>query len=294
MSESEEEDYMSEAVLNGIQDVRPGVSKNRQHRRELDLYSRAEASHERMKAQPTRAELEKRKRDEALAKPIGEESKGFALLAKMGYKPGMTLGKQPEARIEPLELQFKADRGGLGHAAEEEGFTKERIEQHMKQMKEKADQQHILLEEYRKRKRTNVDVKQVVGDILKMKKACQELDVQKGLELPTVSWHWPIYKDRTGEINQKPTSMKRRYMNPVADDEDDDLEVKYIYANGKEAAADQRLEELDEDELSDRLFSLTLYLRETHLYCHWCGAKFESDTELKEQCAGDTREAHDE
>uniref|UniRef100_A0A914Z1Z9 G patch domain-containing protein 11 n=1 Tax=Panagrolaimus superbus TaxID=310955 RepID=A0A914Z1Z9_9BILA len=293
MSDSEE-DYMSEAVLNGLQDVRPGVSKNRHHRRELDLYSRAEASHDRMKAQPTRAELEKRKRDEALAKPIGEESKGFALLAKMGYKPGMSLGKQPEARIEPLELQFKADRGGLGHAAEEEGFTKERIEMHMKEMKEKADQQHILLEEYRKRKRTNVDVRQVIGDILKMRKACQELDVQNGLDLPTVSWHWPIYKDRTGEIHQEPTSSKRRFIKPMPDEKDDDVEIKYIYANGKEATADEKLDELDEDELSDRLFSLTMYLRETHLYCHFCGAKYETVEELKEQCAGDSREAHDE
>ena len=155
-----------------------GVSKNRHHRRELDLYSRAEASHERMKAKPTRAELEKQKRDEALAKPIGEESKGFALLAKMGYKPGMTLGKQADARKDPLEIQFKAGRGGLGHAAEEEESSKELVKMHMTQMKNQADQQHVLLEEYRKRKRTTVDVKQVIGDILKMRKACQELDVQ--------------------------------------------------------------------------------------------------------------------
>ena len=107
-----------------------------------------------------------------------------------------------------------------------------------------------------------------------------------------MSWHWPIYKDRTGEIHQEPALVKRRFTKPTS--EEDEEEAKFMYANGKEALRDDKLDELDEDELSNRLASLTLYLRDTHLYCHWCGAKFESSDELIEQCAGPTREAHDE
>ena len=38
--------------------------------------------------------LEKEKREEGLSKTIGAENKGFAMLQKMGFKPGMTLGKK--------------------------------------------------------------------------------------------------------------------------------------------------------------------------------------------------------
>ena len=37
--------------------------------------------------------LEKEHREEGLNKTIGTENKGFSLLSKMGYKPGMALGK---------------------------------------------------------------------------------------------------------------------------------------------------------------------------------------------------------
>ena len=37
--------------------------------------------------------LEAEKREEGLNSAIGAENKGFALLSKMGYKPGMALGK---------------------------------------------------------------------------------------------------------------------------------------------------------------------------------------------------------
>lgn len=51
---------------------------------------------ERLRHMPKRAELEKELRESALSTPICEDSKGFALLAKMGYKPGMSLGKKKE------------------------------------------------------------------------------------------------------------------------------------------------------------------------------------------------------
>ena len=42
----------------------------------------------------SRKVLEVEKREEGLQKTIGAENKGFALLSKMGYKPGMGIGKE--------------------------------------------------------------------------------------------------------------------------------------------------------------------------------------------------------
>ena len=38
--------------------------------------------------------LEIEKREEGLSKTISSDNKGFAMLQKMGFKPGMTLGKK--------------------------------------------------------------------------------------------------------------------------------------------------------------------------------------------------------
>ena len=73
-----------------------GIARSQAHKRALGICARGESAAEAMRARPKKADLEKIRRDEALAKPVGEESKGFSLLSKMGYKPGMTLGKQKE------------------------------------------------------------------------------------------------------------------------------------------------------------------------------------------------------
>merc|ERR1719228_2974918 len=60
-------------------------------------------------------EIEEDKREEGLAQSIAQPSnKGFAMLAKMGYKAGSGLGKDNTGRVEPIAVTVKADRGGLG------------------------------------------------------------------------------------------------------------------------------------------------------------------------------------
>lgn len=185
-----------------------------------------------------------------------------------------------------MELNVKLGRGGIGVETEEREEQKVRVEAHLKKMKEVVEKQEELLVDYRKRKRATVDVKQVSGDLWKMRKACQELDVQTGLETPTVSWFWPIYKDRTGEIHEEPATFKKF--------KHEEKEIKYIYFNGKESEPEVRIEELEEEELTTRLGSIVEYLKTTHYYCHWCGSKFDNEKELSDQCPGTTREDHDE
>lgn len=313
MSDSDD-DYMSETLLGGIPDVRPGIARSHAHRRALGICERSESAAEAMKARPKKVNIEKERLEEGLSKPIGEESKGFALLSKMGFKPGMTLGKPKEGckflkylilmfhliyillvetRSAPLELNIKLNRTGIGHAAQEKEEQQIRIEGHIQKMKETVAKQEELLVDYRKRKRATVDVKQISGDMWKMRKACEQLDVQNGLESPTASWYWPIYKDKTGTLHKEPSSSKiRRRFHP--DEEEDDEDQKYVYSNGKEAPPEVKAEDLDDDDLTDRLNSLVEYLRITHHYCHWCGAKYDSVEELTSQCPGNSREFHDE
>lgn len=70
----------------------------------------------------TKADKEKdmfKSLEEGLKVPISEESKGFKMLQKMGYKPGSSIGREtndPSRRgiTVPIEVELKKGRGGLG------------------------------------------------------------------------------------------------------------------------------------------------------------------------------------
>ena len=62
----------------------------------------------------SKADLEIEKRDEGLQKSLDFTNKGFAMLAKMGYIAGESLGKSKSGRVEPIPIEVKNDRGGLG------------------------------------------------------------------------------------------------------------------------------------------------------------------------------------
>ncbi|TKR70552.1 hypothetical protein L596_022563 [Steinernema carpocapsae] len=299
-----DDDYMSEALLTSMNDVKPGVSKSREQRRQLTIHANREVARSQKPMKKT--ELEKAKRDEVLAKPISAESKGFALLAKMGYKPGMRLGVQKEGQTngldEPLPIELKTGRTGLGHEAEAKKQQKERCEAHMKQMKERAAMHNVLVGDFRKRKRNQGEQKIVIGDIMKSRKACHELDTRNDLELPVEQWHWPIYRERkaaedplASTFRPTPQFPKRKDLPFSDEDEDhaDEDDATYVYANGKPAPREERLRELTADELDERLRSITEHLRNTHLYCVWCGHQYETDLDLTDQCPGVTRGDHE-
>jgi hypothetical protein len=130
MSDSDD-DYMNMP----IEDVKPGIATSREHKRQLKVYANADSA---FKQLPKHV-LETKRRQEALKQPLPETNKGFGLLAKMGYKPGMTIGKeQPTTSsapiAEPIDLKIKLSRTGLGHDAVQEEQQKDRCEAHMKRM----------------------------------------------------------------------------------------------------------------------------------------------------------------
>ena len=85
MSDSDD-DYMSDKFLfENVVDVKPGL---------ITRYAKKRLQANEPSQQKKRKVLESEARDEGLSKSIGQSNKGFALLAKMGYKEGMGLGKK--------------------------------------------------------------------------------------------------------------------------------------------------------------------------------------------------------
>lgn len=68
----------------------------------------------------------------------------------------------------------------------------------------------------------------------------------------------------------------------------------FTYFNGNMAPNDLNIDELPENEITEWLMELTIYLRAAHCYCVWCGAQYDSNEELENNCPGRTREEHED
>ena len=91
-----EEDYMSDAFLKGLEDVRPGLLTSSQKRKRM-----CDEKQEKSKALPKCKMIkmaESEAREQALSRPLSSSSKGYSLLQKMGYKEGSGLGKSGVVR----------------------------------------------------------------------------------------------------------------------------------------------------------------------------------------------------
>lgn len=87
MSDSDgNDDYMSDKFLSeSIIDIKPGL---------ITRYAKKRLQANEPLQQKKRKVLESEARDEGLSKSIAQNNMGFSLLAKMGYKEGMGLGKK--------------------------------------------------------------------------------------------------------------------------------------------------------------------------------------------------------
>ncbi|VDN06226.1 unnamed protein product [Thelazia callipaeda] len=269
----------------------PGIAKTRSQKRSLEMEAKQAKNIEYLQKIPKRSEIEKKMRDDALAQPVSENSKGFLLLTKMGYKPGMSLGVEKDNRSQgikvPLGLELKLNRTGLGHDAEEDRKRNQRMDRYQNAVLQRAKANTALINDFSVRKRRMAYLKQLQKDLCSSRKACQELDARKGLELPTNSHFWPIYEVKKEEILSLVAKKET--------EETEDIKEKvFTYFNGKMAPTDYAFEELlDEDVVVQWLNEITIYLRTSYFYCIWCGTQYDSENELLNNCPGNSRKDHE-
>nr|XP_057914311.1 G patch domain-containing protein 11 [Doryrhamphus excisus] len=255
----EEEDYMSDAFLSQIQDVKPGVSMVRRVKEAIKREEKHKDNNIKNR-QKTYKEQEKESREAALQSSITNQNKGFALLQKMGYKAGQGLGKEGAGRVDPIPLNIKTDRGGIGMEEAKKRKAEEELEQYRKKVQVKHQNETKSLEDFRSRVRTEREERKIEGDLRRSQRACEQLDSQKGITVPREEWYWP----------------------KVSAEEDVD-----------------GLQEEDEEEdiaelpAFDQLQSVTLYLRGIHFYCIWCGTTFNDEEDLSSNCPGETAADHE-
>lgn len=210
--------------------------------------------------------IEAERREEGLGTRLSAGNRGFDLLQKMGYKPGTSLGKEgrTDGRLEPVPIEIKSNRSGLGR---EELLRRKRIEVNqmklalqMRRHKKLAD----LNQDFMRHKRALVVDRQTKRDLYASQKACQELDQRMDLIEPAELWFWPPCPATQDEGKEDDESSDS------GEDEDD----------------------INKLEPSEQMEILTSYLRDTHFFCVWCGTVYEDETDLKDNCPGNTSDDH--
>nr|Q3UFS4.2 RecName: Full=G patch domain-containing protein 11; AltName: Full=Coiled-coil domain-containing protein 75 [Mus musculus] len=261
---TEEEDYMSDSFINVQEDVRPGVPMLRQIREARRKEEKQQQANLRNRQKSVKEE-ERERRDIGLKNALGCENKGFALLQKMGYKSGQALGKSGDGIVEPIPLNVKTGKSGIGHESSLKRKAEERLENYRRKIHMKNQNEAKAAEEFRMRLKSKQDEMRLEGDLRRSQRACQQLDAQKNIQVPREAWYWLRPEEETEEEEEE------------------------------EEKEEQDEDECPSEDLSvlEKLQILTGYLREEHLYCIWCGTAYEDKEDLSSNCPGPTSADHD-
>jgi Domain of unknown function (DUF4187)/G-patch domain len=273
----------------------------------------------------SKAELvaeEKSKREAALYNDaIDTNSKGFKMMAALGYKPGTALGAtrpseqsgQADTRLlEPVGLELKEGRSGIGADAEKKRKFREEVAAKEEDLKKRKIDEGEFRERQQKEREDNRTEGQMFG-AMKVCEGLEEQDETASEQSPTSKKHKKplssIHVLWRGLVKQRALQERDRRMRydlhqslsrrPTYDDPDEDRDDKI--AMGKKPELEEEDLELDlEDEeldafagldVADRLQKLVSYLREEWNYCFWC--KYRYPDASMEGCPGTTEEDHD-
>lgn len=278
---------------------------------------------ERSQNQKTKREREEeaeQAREAALNKAIDSTNRGFKMLAKMGFKQGEKLGKGEYGVAEPIKLQMKEGREGVGMESDKKRKLREAYEEHAKKAKvEKETEEEYFQAMAQERKN-----KRMEGQFIGAQKVAEKLDTEadedvgeddtpkqpavpaddrsKPLKSIPLIWRglvrFRLEKESEGLMRKALETRSSRlptYDDPDEDEDDqrglgkDDKSKMVVHEDLTEE--DTELEEFDALEPSEKLEKAVKYLRDKHNYCFWCKFKY-PDKEM-EGCPGITEEDHD-
>lgn len=261
------------------------------------------------------AEEEKAKRDAALSNPnINTTSKGFKMMAALGYKPGSALGKDvpisnngTDHRIrEPIGLDMKEDRGGIGADSEKKRKFREEIAKQIDSEK----RQKVDALDFRERQQREREEKRQEGQFYGAMKVAERLEEEDADTAPaakrTLSSYNILWRGLAKRRMLNDREKRMRYdmdqslsRLPTYDDPDEDKidrvaldrKAQLVEVDLELDNEDTELEEFEALPPAEKLTKLVLHLRDRWHYCFWC--KYRYENESMEGCPGSTEEDHD-
>ncbi|KEF60094.1 uncharacterized protein A1O9_04944 [Exophiala aquamarina CBS 119918] len=312
----DEDDYMNMSFEDTAPDKKNETLTQKKRRLAREAEQKA-----RPKSKAELAEEERKKRDGALNKnALDTNNKGYKMMTALGYKAGSALGAAREPAdgekdtrlLEPIGLDMKDSRSGIGADAEKKRKFREEVEAQQQVDKKRK----VEAGDFRERQQKEREEKRMEGQVWGAMKVCERLEEEeeaevdaargtpkrtKPLQCVNVLWRSLVKQRAINERDRRMRydlhqSLSRRadYNDPEEESEDQISFAKKADTEEVDIALDNGDEELDQFEaleVSEKLANLVAYLRERWYYCFWCKYRY-SDKEL-EGCPGATEEAHD-
>lgn len=320
----EDDDYMNMT----FEDPTPAKESSFQRAQRLKRESRARGV---VKSKAQLAEEEEAAREKALSTSMlddarAKKSKGFAMMAKMGFAGG-GLGKKTDdgeapGRTEPIMINKKDDRGGIGLDSDKKRKLREAAEERaIKTAKLDPD-------EYRERVRKEREEARLEKQFHAAQRLAESMDDEQSNHdaddktTPSESENKPskpppiagrplksipiLYRGlvRYREEKERDRRMRSDLEQSLSrlptyesdnEDEHDKMalgKVRTVYTTADDLdEEDEELDQFNALEIGERLRQLLVYLREKHQYCFWCKMAY-PDSEM-EGCPGLTEEEHD-
>lgn len=275
----EADDYMSMTITEPTGPLAKETYTQRRIRKQREAEARS-----RPKSKADLAAAADAARDDALSTALPNSSKGFQMMAKLGFKPGGALGASTNAnaRTEPLGIAVKEDRGGVGMENEKKRkFREEAAVVEGVQKKQKADEG-----DYRERVGREREEKRLEGLCWGAMKVLEGLEQSEGVEKMPVRKVNVLWRGLLRERELKERERRMRYDlhqsltrdKNYEDPEEDGRDSQAL--GGEEEALEEEDEQLDGFlalEGKERLRRLVQYLREKHFYCFWCKCRYEDE-----------------
>lgn len=104
--------------------------------------------------------------------PIPQSNIGFKLLKQMGYTPGSSLGKEGAGRIEPVGLEIRRSRAGIGR----EDLHKEKRKREEIEMERNRRKEEALMTEFGSRQKSQWKSRRVTVNFHKAKATLDQLE----------------------------------------------------------------------------------------------------------------------
>lgn len=316
-SSSEEDDYISMAlpsITSSTKTIETSLQRRQRQKREAEERARPLSKADQAAKAADQREL-------ALATSLDPSNKGARMMAKLGFKGG-ALGKGREGRTEPISVQMREGRGGIGID-----------EDRKRKLRDAADgrAKRVRLDEldYRERVRREREVKRLEAlfhaagkvaegmeygevegpdegkssgkdtlesDDAKPKKTMRQPSELTPLLGVNVLWRGLVKHRREQAYNRTIRHDLHQSSTRLPAYDDPDEHEQDALAFGREEAEDLHEEDPELDdfnalELEERLGRLVHYLRVKHNYCFWC--KFRYPGPEMDGCPGVTEEEHD-
>lgn len=218
------------------------------------------------------------------------------MLSKLGYTPGSALGApgNKNAVLEPIGVELKEDRSGIGLLNEKKRKFREEVE--VKEQAEKAEEVG-----FRERVAREREQKRIEGLL------AGAMRVLEGLEENADEAQEPkrekkkvnvLYRGLVRQRQEHERERRARYdlhqslsRNATYEKEDDDDRLAFGMQEEDLDEADDELQAFESLEPEERLQRLIDELREKWWYCFWCKCRYEN--EAMDECPGKSEDDHD-